>query len=214
MKFIILSAGRTGTTLLLMALEKHPDVFIKGEAMKSRELEEDGRSYEEQVDYIFEIDHGVEAKGCKLFFHHLHHGDPRWEWYKQNTFIIHSTRLDYLDWYVSMVTARKNNEWNRKNPDQVASFKERRVSVNIEHMKKSIAKYKEHIAWAREWAIPERYVEIDYSDMVSDWPGTIQKVQNALEIERIDLPQRCVKINPEPLSERIVNWEEVKGVDL
>lgn len=214
MNFIILSAGRTGTTLLAKALNEHPDVHMAGEALKPASLEKHDRSYQEQHNIVFAKDRDVKAQGCKLFFHHLNRDSAHWDWYRDNALIIHSMRTDYLAWYVSLMSAHQNGEWNRRRKEQAPPLSERRITVDVEHMQRKIAGYKTKIEWARDWTDPERYMEVDYDDMIGNWAATIGRVEDALGIDRRPLPQRCVKLNPEPLSERVTNWKDVKETRL
>lgn len=201
--FIILSAGRTGSTLLASALDAHPDVTCLDEVLKPTRLAISGMTYDQQHRALF-ADDPRPARGCKLFYHHLPRRDRRWGWFFDNCRIIHLTRRDLLAWHVSMETARRTGRWQGAGLPLAG----RRIAIDPGRMQEQIDKYVDNVARTRSRMCPERSLELTYEGLM-DWERAICEVERFLGVAEHELPMNYSRMNPEPIAQRVVNWDEV-----
>ncbi len=202
-KFIITGPGRCGSTMLFYALKSHPAITCYSEVLKKSHLKKSQMSYKKRHDIIFKNN---KTAGCKLFYHHLPKDSKKWDWFVDNSIVFNLIRQDTIEWYTSLIISSYGirNIYNEKERPEL---KKRWVRIDIKKMKHSILDYQASVNWARDKY--SHYYEVSYSDLVHKWNFVMKRMQKLLKVPYYELKQKTVKLNKEPLSDLIINYDEV-----
>lgn len=232
-KFIILSRGRTGSSLLQFLLDSHPNVLCMGEMFAGKGLPALPNSYPrnrlphmerkysctslDNVDllksHIF-IDYsdGIKAVGLRIAYYHAVN-DPLWEYLMEqdDVLVVHLTRRNVfrmlVSWEIAKATGRWIEYWSTTNTPPT------RIPVNIskECCREFFTLVEAERIRARSMFTGERIIDICYEEFASA-PEESPAVQKVLEFLR--LPVRPLSVmtrrqNPEQLSELVENFDEL-----
>lgn len=212
-KFIIVSHARSGSNLLITSLNCHPNITIEHEifAAHNRKIGED---FYPILDHLFrKRTINTKAVGCKIFYYHLNED----EWQELSKIpelkVIHLKRKNRLSTIVSMKVAFKTNQWGMTNDSEKIDVNQKRVHLNHE----SIRGFFEDIeSWENDTdKIFEGHQikDIFYEDLVNQKDETFNALFDFLGVEQISQEEMAIKHrkqNPEPLSELIQNYQELK----
>jgi LPS sulfotransferase NodH len=132
-KFIIISRSRTGSTFLMALLNKHSNMICEGELFKKL----DGNSCQTIWNNLFsKKPKRVKYVGCKLFYYHPFDDDKQvWDFIDQDKsiVIIHLTRKQYLEAYVSQKIGEKTKQWSEsKFKPHNLSLEDKQVKLDLE----------------------------------------------------------------------------------
>lgn len=208
---------RTGSSLLCSRLNTHPDIECHLEILHRKHYKGSVRGVPK---YLREKAAAGEKKhyGFKIMYHQL------WG-YKTAGFnriaaairrnkIIHLTRPNHLDAYLSLLLARQSKVWNafetqqidrhfiQNQPDTDEKYNQP-VVVDVAAYDKFSARYKRWIRLIKD-TYPDAY-HATY-DEVSESLGPIQEF---LRVRRADLKGDTVKLRTKTKRELIVNYDEV-----
>ncbi len=137
-KFIILGTGRTGSNMLVSALNTHPNGIVYGEIFNNTRYNRIGFNNKNRPyisfrkalkirvnnpisfleDYIFRIFPAkTAAVGFKLFYWHCHEDNWRCIWDYMNSMqglkIIHIKRRNMLKTFLSLKIAQRTKQWSQ-----------------------------------------------------------------------------------------------------
>ena len=206
--FIILSAGRCGTGVVKESLNKIDGVYCADEVFKPASLRSEAQMYEDVHGSVFTRQESV--RGCKLFFKHIPSDtDTRWEWYRDNATVLHIHREDLLRWYVSLASCMKTKVWHVADASGVPPVRERRITIDTEHMARAITDYRHKKAWARKFFTGD-YAEFACEELSQSWQKTFARIQLALGLKDVAaVPPPFVRMNTEETKRLVENYDEV-----
>lgn len=222
-KFVVISPGRSGSSLLMDLLGNHPNILTFGEIFGTHE----GSLFSSQVantpnrDTSYVINHifsnqnsTIDAIGFKLLYHQGHpkfhskfKNDVVWKNLKSmnDLGVIHLWREDYLGVIRSLEVAKNKNDWDSKSPTI-------NISVNIDpQFCLDVWKYLDWgYTYVRELFSKRHFLEITYEDLKDNQENTLDKILDFLGTNRMKLSTSLKKQNTTPLNEGIENYGELK----
>ncbi|MEL7005666.1 MAG: Stf0 family sulfotransferase [Bacteroidota bacterium] len=212
-KFIILSSGRCGSTLLHTYLNSHANILSKGEILQQL-YDGDKPNAPKDITPVIFPSHGgnIKAVGIKLFY------DYRELPSFKNAFntlvddgsikVIHLVRQNKLAQFVSYKRAWSNLEWSQNRKSSIKDIKLKVdiqeytdfVKNNEQQKEEALVRFKEH-----------EIIDLTYEELSDKTEASLRKIQTFLGVQNKRLFTALKKQNDKPLSEVVENWEEVKG---
>lgn len=210
-KFVIISRSRTGSTLLMALLNKHSNVICDGELFKDL----NGKScLEIWNNFYSNKPKKIKHVGFKLFYYHPFDDDKKvWDIItKDKTItIVHLTRKNYLEAYLSQKIGEKTKKWTEsKYKQHNLSLQDKVVSLDFNACKETFEKISNYESETVQRFKEHNFIEIDYHDLSINKKTTIFSI-----FEKLGLPNEPVeavnkKQNAEPLEKLIENYQELK----
>lgn len=210
-KFIVLGRSRTGSNLVVSALNSHPSIECSGEVFAQLE----GRTHDEVLSSVFcPKPDSIAAVGLKIFYYHPlddKSGDL-WGTLKgtENLTVIHLKRRNVLRTLVSLKIAYKTKVWEGKHSDQPIPVDERRVEFTDVELLEGFRKTK---LWEQEfddYFADSDLMQICYEDFADKPEENLQNLCERFGVEPGTLATDMRRQNPESLSSLIRNYDELK----
>ena len=217
-KFIILCHHRTGSTLLHTYLNSHPNVWSRGEDIGQylrgnigREKSPD-RFLKEDVFGLY--NRSIQAVGVKLLYQYRRSAVG---YQLINTLcqqsdlkVIHLSRKNLLRVWVSDKIAERTGRYTTWKPTQYIHPNEKKIYVSPDECIRGLNKmHADKIFFEGSFkgcdTMPLTYEDLTIQPMVA-----LAKVQQFLCLKTAKLFSMLLQQNPEPLTQLIVNFEEVK----
>ena len=216
--FVILSSGRSGSTLLIQLLNCHPKIACKGELLNRNYLQLHnlrGASSRVLINYILAT--LIPSKvwlpyiGFKLFneqleFCSLHLKDILTALFCPHVIILY--RENILETYVSLEIAFKTDVWYSEGSG---------TSEKIEVDWKNFVDYAmtEKARWKSSMQEMSMYSDrevlfISYEELIGDRNKTMNNIFRFLNIDMCHVEAASKKQNPLPLKEKVINYEQIK----
>lgn len=227
-KVVIVSSARSGSNYLVSLLASHPDIYQYGEVigdsyMRRKEFQSLLRmcGTERYVKDCYKKRFFKKVVGIKILYYQFkQYFGEKWgvhdvpdvlESIHQDTEIkvIHLKRKNLLKILVSNEIARKTGEYvirdsGRKSRDESVALSPEKCRHFFESMEKTKAEFDDRFQDHDKF-------EIYYRDLVSNKNGIRQKLLKFLGVKPSLLKSNTFKQNQRPLSERIVNYNELKS---
>jgi LPS sulfotransferase NodH len=217
---VILSAPRSGSTLLHTYLNFHSHIKSYGEVL--REYFEGNNSEKNSVNIVERLvfkPHSTNCKavGLKIFY----------EYYKQHPYyaacfqevlikkdvkIIHLIRKDILKLYVSLKIAEKTNVWStgksstQHNADQ--------ITIDLTDYLQFRAEYQQHQQLFTSLFQDHAVLEISYEDLAQHPDVVLKNVQQFLGVKPQQLKTLLKKQNQDNVKTHVTNYDEVQKLSL
>ncbi len=227
-KFIVLGHQRTGSSMVVRALKKHPQILAFGELFTHYRVTFNEGGYDNfsnpllylrnrfPIDflerYVFApYDSPIKAVGFKLFPDQLDNRHSRcvWDWLRRNSDIkiVLLTRADLLGSYTSQLVAHKTGFHNIKDESE-----RREVRVTID-FRKCLQEFERRDAYHREvLALVDGndVLEVTYEEMTADLDAFFSRVQQFLGVDQSPPFVDSVKKEDRPISEVIENYSALR----
>lgn len=232
-KFIITCAPRTGSTMLRMMLNSHPDILCHGEVISLNGLPNLGKKYQEEIaqssedlarirdedpvnflyNYVWN-QQNCKAIGAKLKYRQLE--EQFQEVFKailkdSSVLIIHLTRKNLLKRYVSNRLAGSN-----KTPTVITDRSNHgtpgKIFIDPQRCMEDISSFQAAETRFREYFQRHQTCEAVYEDLVIPGSHKLVELQNFLGVNPITLKPKTIKINSNSLEDNIENYEELKKI--
>ena len=216
-KFVVLTRDRTGSNLLVQALNSHPRIasdyeifgLLRGES--EREILE--RCFSKQPFYI-------EAKGFKIFYYHPQDAEhsPIWEMLERmhDLSVIHLKRRNYLRTEISSRIAYTTGVYGVRNEKELDKYKELVVPISFkpEELERLFLKNQEWENNSAKRFAEHRSLGIDYEDLSVDVDREYRRALEFLGVDyrlpRIDFKKQAIT----DMREQLSNYQELKSVFL
>lgn len=208
--FILLSRSRTGSNLLNSSLAGHPSVRVKGEHFGSLR----GDTIEKRYAQVFGRQPGyVRAAGCKVFYYHPHHGDPRplFDLLGSNPAlrVIHLKRTDTLRSVLSWMIAQKSQTYVAHSQETLVAASDKAMRLDPNETVDWIRRTLGWEEWGDDFFSDHAVLQVTYEAMNDDMATEFGRV-----LEFLDLPPHMPvthlkRQNPEPLNQLVLNLDEV-----
>lgn len=213
-KFIILSSGRCGSTLLHTYLNSNPNILSKGEILQRLYDGDKPNAPKEIASIVFPV-HGsnIKAVGLKLFYDYREMDNFK------NAFealandrsikVIHLVRENKLEQFVSYKRAWRDLEWsaNPRNRDYVT-----KVKVDIHEYSNFVNENEIQRKMALEMFEGHEFIDLTYEELTNSGQRCLLRIQEFLGVKVSPLFTALEKQNDKPLKEVVENWEEVNAM--
>jgi LPS sulfotransferase NodH len=234
MKFIILCHPRTGSTLLIRALGDHPDIrqgmeifnpILEGNARyvdwrKEAFTELYGKqdSYTDKIGYLdadrFDLSLLAERffrdfNGTKIMYDQISTRSKAWLYIQslEDLRVIILER-NLVESAVSFRIAMQTDIWHIENGSSNPPC------PRMEYPLEFFGWFYDHFcAGAGEFAATfdeSRIIRVNYRDLVTSWPATMQLIQSHLGIEPLEIPKAYEKRRRERIEDLVVNYHNVR----
>ena len=152
---------------------------------------------------------GDQAVGFKLIYNQLLYYKPLSNWIADESVpIIHLQRKNILKAAISLVRARETGVYVSSN-DVVAIGQ--KVLINPTLILDELKTYESEKSECESHLLNNPMLNISYEDFFADQSTSVQLIMNFLGIDEQALKTpNLVKTNPEKISERLENFEEVR----
>jgi LPS sulfotransferase NodH len=228
-KFIIMSQGRSGSTMLRGILAQHSQIISFGEIFRDRRISFNIEGYNNESKSLlllrnwyptYFLDHfifpayseNIKAVGFKVFAHHLNHPRfaPVWEWLNCNKDIkvIFLIRKNFLASITSAEKARKTGIWGITDN---SSRDKLNVTLDYENLVMRFKNRHRSNAEALNRLSNHQILQITYEEIIGDYNNKIRNIQNFLGVDFELHKPIGKKQEVRPLSEVITNYNELRG---
>lgn len=220
--FLILGAGRSGSTLLRHLLHDHPAVHCPGEVLnvrnpirqalpgaRERELLRPARLLHRRVFTVPD----VAAAGFKLFYHHGMGSLPTaWAYLEalEGLRVIHLQRHDRLARYVSLQRAMRDGRWTRTENSGPAD--ETPLALDMDHFAWWVQLWNDRRDAALQRLSGRPLLEVRYEDLAADRATELERIFAFLGVDPAPVEARLRRQRTRPLSEVVEDWDEVSRV--
>ena len=211
-KFIILARSRTGSNMMKWMLNNHPEIEVAGELF----LELGNRRIDKVLKELFcEKPTNIKAVGFKIFYYHPldDNSGVIWRCLKKisNLKIIHLKRRNILRALTSRKIADITNIFvDNKESDEIVCSDLKKVSFK---KKELIKGFEETRKW--EETFDRKFhnfkkLNVYYENLITYEVKEIERIESFLGVQKLPLKTSTRHLNPEPLSELIANYDELK----
>lgn len=235
-KFVIITLPRSGSTVLVKTLDKHPKIFCAGELFYFH-----GKIYHPEcqfpfwkirilgnkMNYLLNFPNVIlrlkrfmdnffykqkteyKAVGFKMMYQHILYMPGIMSYLKKNKVkVILLTRKNILRNVLSDMKARESGVYHNEQGSDQHAFKKLHVDLQL-----LSEKMKETEKWAKKLesiATDMKCLKIDYADFVH-WEEMTNNIFDFLEVSKAQIQPATEKLNPPALENMIDNFEEVKN---
>ena len=223
--FVVVSHGRSGSTVLVRAIDQHPLVRCYAEvfnAAVSGRVLADTRKYVDGEDpatfcrdeiYVDERD--VSAIGFKLHVNQMKKSELErriWAFLqsKLDLHIILLNRENLFDCYVSDLRARQSGHWRRLPGEPTPESYLSPLTIDIRHCHTYLSNRAKWIKLARDRFSKHPNLEIAYNGLVSDFQATLDRVFAFLHVEPYPVNAPLGRMNCVAHGDGITNFFELK----
>lgn len=220
-KFVVLAHARSGSSMVVHTLNKHPSIVCFGEAFVGQRIgfKVDGYDNASQKLLYLRNRHPMEflsrtifspysddvrAVGFKLFPEQLESVQLKivWDWLCSNrrVKIILLRRLNMLAAYTSLLIARQTN---------FGDGSDTRITIDLDECLREFEKRERHHENTMVKLGKHDLLEVCYEDMTQDLSKQFINFQAFIGVDTIPLEVESKKKEVRPLSEIITNYEAI-----
>lgn len=227
-RFVIVSCGRSGTSLLRSLLKNHPNIHIYGELFRKYgeinwqlpgyattpaqirlAIEDPTQFIEEHVYKTLPV--SVKAVGFKLFYNHASKDgwEKIWNYLDENKDIkiIHLKRENKLKTFLSLQKAFHTGQWGSiKN----TKFDDNSLALDYEACKNYFLANERWVSQTQKRFSPERRLELTYEGLAQERERILGTVYSYLNVPKESTFSRLRKQSSESLKNSISNYAELK----
>jgi hypothetical protein len=215
--WMLMSYPRCGTHMLVTALAKHPQLSCYGEAFNPASPY--GSARFESVPQVLEnvwtndksgfaVHSSIDREGHSLNMAESMFGySDFWKYIPDYTPTILLTRKNLLARYVSQLIAMETGVWNSF--DAAASGSNYApVFVDVRQFERDMQYVK--ACWENAAAYFKYALHVEYESLVEDYPNTLNRIQEYLNVDPVQLAPKTVKLAL-PLEETVQNYVQVRA---
>jgi len=226
-RFLILAAQRTGSTVVGDALDQHSEIsceremFLAGQKRPRsynqflqhshwRRLEarlRPARSIESYLRGFFHAEPPLRAVGMKLMYNQRSAVLDRWIDVHRPR-IIHLVRHNAVKVIVSRLTAERRGVYHVGSNEQAP---EGAVEIPTEKLLSELEKLEAAVADQRSWLADRDALEISYEELLSDREALFTRLHEYLGVSPAGVPPLPLrKVNPDELARAVANFGELE----
>ena len=236
--FFILTAPRSGSTVLVQTLDKHPQIFCAGELFHhSNKIYHPEWHYPfwgvkkkkgfsgltfSGVNYIKGYYAGVahlkkfyasrnekDVRGFKLMIHHVKDFPTVWKYLDSNHFkMIVLVRNNSFKGALSSLRARQIGIFHTKTDLQLA---EKKVQINGALLRKRVDELEKVKAKILRLSEGKNSSVVGYEDF-ENWQQMLDKIFDFLNVENLHMPPELAKTSKADWREGVKNYKEIEDV--
>jgi hypothetical protein len=197
-RFVIVNAARTGSTMLRMLLNSHPDIHCEGEILGARPPADAIRILRQKV-------YSAPVAGFKIKYEELSLPEFAevldWLVRERSIRVIHLFRRDRLARLCSQVSVGLHGSYlfTEQRPEPV------RFSLSIDECLADFGLQAEREARFKQLFADHQVLEVTYEEL------PLEEIQYFIGVKPIHLSTPTLKINPEP-EEMLINYDELRDL--
>lgn len=224
-RYVILTGGRTGSTMLTSCLERHYQIESFGEVFNLEhppteiERREFRDNYPSQYleKYIFkEYARKTRAVGFKLIYYHLleeQRVQVRDYLLSHDCRIIHLIRQNILALLVSSTISKKENRWHVYENEDASELEPHSITIPVETFVSFADAYVAEVRRNHELYSKAAMIYVYYEDLASETNKELQRISRFLNVRiEDDLRPKTKKRVNQPLWEIIKNYQELMQI--
>ena len=218
-KFIVLTKPRTGSNLLINSLQTHPGMVVFGELFRGGADQETKKTILASADDYFrdlvfkKYGKEIQAVGFKIFYHHpvYDHSGKVWNYLLncEGLRVVHLRRENLLRALVSMKIAEKTDVW--KIFEGQNQSVDKKIELSIQECLDTFRQTRKWEKEANQKFATNPVLELTYEELTSDFQRQMQRIQEFLGVEPMNMHPLSVRQNPEKMRELIVNYADLKN---
>lgn len=229
-KFVMLSTGRCGTTLLQHAFAQHSEIRMGGEPfcqdprqnpfhdiireefgfeLPPDQMTQEARDVITNPDYLERVFERVD--GISIHYWHLGGEFGPVDYYllhRSDVAIIQLVRRNDFERYVSLQFAFQSKVWHTRLDQDVPE--QQTVHIDPQDFAASTARVSRDTDRYREF-FGNKLTTVYYEDIVADWDGSMNKLQALMGVPAETLTMQLRKSIRKPLNEIVENYDEVRA---
>jgi LPS sulfotransferase NodH len=229
-KFLIVGTARTGSTLLVDALNEHSQCLAFGEIFRSSDAigwdiwpfaghgpadllslyrSDPVRFLSKAIFRRWPKDY--RAIGFKLFYYHARQPpfSSVWDYLRDPSIrVLHLMRRNLLEQYLSLQLAHKTNVWST-----TRALERDPAPINLD-ASACLAHFASVEKWQQDCATffaDQPVKEVFYEDLAGDLRGSLREITDFLGIAHEDVRTKFVRQRNSPISRAIANYDELKS---
>ncbi|HZS40477.1 MAG TPA: hypothetical protein VFF06_26780 [Polyangia bacterium] len=225
-RFVLLAHARSGSQLLLTALNQHPRVLAQSELLHHDEATrrrdhraadgswyldgEDGAAF---VRKILAPRPDRDAIGFKLFYEAAQEGAARSAWQAlaedRELRVVHLERARRLESLVSLALAIASSEWMLHRAEGRAPREREPIRLSPGRVQRYLDRLERDQRRALSLLAGRPRLDLEYTQLVERYPETIAAVFEFLGVSAHPVEQLLVKQATRPLHEQLANFDEL-----
>ena len=224
-KFVIVSAGRSGSNFLGHIIGSHPNVTYWHELFNRNNAEvvalltrhkmllHDKGDPIKYLGTLYDSPYNtpeIKAVGFKLLYPHARTTSWKcvWDYIRQDTHVIHLKRRNILDSYLSYRLADRENSYVSWKQD--VGYNETPLRIEMVDVKQAIKSLKRKVREMDFFLKYSNHIEVFYED-ICRFPVIMGEIQKFIGVEPISLEPQTYRQRKKPKSVMISNYEELKS---
>ena len=212
--FLILSSGRSGSTLLTQLLNCHPRIVCKGEMLNREELKKrqltavDKQTLSNYIlAKLLPLKLWIPCTGFKLFNEQLEYcklsfGKLLSDLCSPSLIILYRENL--LETYVSLKIAFTTEIWYSESETN-------QCSIEVDWEAFQVYAETERKRWRNSMSVTGgmRKIYVSFEELVKNQDATMKRLLTFLNLSECDFGASSVRQNPSKLADKISNYEEI-----
>jgi LPS sulfotransferase NodH len=210
-RFLVVTRARTGSNLLISALDSHPNVHAEGELLQ-QVAPDDIDAVLARI-YFAPRPRAIGASGFKIFYYHPLGDETGVVWDKlravEGLHVVHLNRRNRLRTFTSRRIADQTRVWIDKKRGNEGTDAREPLTLRRRELQKA---FEQGVAFETEceqrfagWPMIEMY----YEDLVTDLAAAMRPLTMFLGVPDAPVRPQTKQQNPEPLSTLIANYDEL-----
>jgi LPS sulfotransferase NodH len=229
-RFVVMGHGRSGSTVLMLALREHPkltahsEVFNEESASRAWSMEDGARPYREHedgADYLRSVvfrtptDPTIRSVGFKIFYEHGRQwpaASTAWDYLRgeRDIHVVHLIRRNLLEAWISFEVAERSGVWVQSEADarprSVPPFR-----IDPDRVERFFRRIERRRIWTRRafWGHP--FLEVEYErGIYADFQGTADRIFRFLGVSPVPVQPRLAKQAFLGPHRQVLNYEELR----
>jgi hypothetical protein len=228
-KFVVLAHARSGSSMVIHALQHHPQIVCFGELFVASRISFNTDGYDNYSGKLIYLRNrqplkfleksvfapyrnDVRAVGFKLFPDQLVSSrfSPVWDWLcsDRDVHVIMLQRRNLLSTYASLLIARKTGNFGISSESHRTDTT---ISIEFSDCLNEFEKRKKYHEDALQSLQANKVLQVYYEDMVAGLSAQFAVIQEFLGVEPVSPTINSVKKEVRPLSDVITNYDELRG---
>jgi len=217
--FIILCHPRSGSTLLHTYLNYHPNILSLGEYFGGKIRNSNSTDKTNAVELINEeiftlYSRSIQSVGVKFFFQYTDYPLGRdmisLLASRQSIRVVYLYRENLLRNLVSLRIAENTGQYTMWKECQKMEVEKRKIYIPVEECISQLMRMDEQSNRCKQLFQNHDILSISYESLVNYPTVALTKVQEFLQVKPHKLQSLLLRQNPEPLTELIENYNEIK----
>lgn len=219
--FVILTPGRSGSTMLIDCLNQNGHIHCQYEVFNRKGVENNPwRRYLKNntpIRYLNWIIYQnfpkqIQAVGFSLHYYHCQQGRQGqiWEYlaYNNSIKILHLTR-NPLHVYLSSQLARRSGIWHVKSGDDLNDLEQVSLKIEVEACQNYFLEFDDFNSRYQKMFQKHDVLEVCYEQLTANINQEVAKIQRWLGVSPEAVEPRYKKLNQRPIAQVISNYQEL-----
>jgi LPS sulfotransferase NodH len=227
-KYIILGHQRSGSSLVVNTLAKHPGIVAFGEIFYEEGVHFNVKGYGKGSRRILELRNqcplafldeyvftgyreSVAAVGFKVFPDQLDYPELAgvWSWieHHEELVVVRLKREDLLATYVSRLIAELDGRFSIRHESERSTTT---LFIDPDRCMAEFVRRERYHEQARQATRRHEALDLSYEELSRDPAGGCARIQALIGVEVLDLPVTMIRQETRPLSEVIENFDELR----